>query len=220
MSDPGKSVFRRVLLKLSGEALMGDSNRLGIDPQTVDQICREVAEVARMGVEIGIIIGGGNIFRGLSASARGSESGQRLKTTSRSALGGRRPSSTRTAALSASIAIQYALPASSARCSQPPHQWLRPSAARPKQAEPVPAMSTMPGRPESPPTSAAMASLATTTFAPASSSISAAIVSTAFASTRVEMPPSERNAADSDSARDPRARRASSRSRSRTVGAS
>ncbi|HNS73781.1 MAG TPA: UMP kinase, partial [bacterium] len=71
MSDPGKSVFRRVLLKLSGEALMGDSNRLGIDPQTVDQICREVAEVARMGVEIGIIIGGGNIFRGLSASARG-----------------------------------------------------------------------------------------------------------------------------------------------------
>ncbi len=71
MSDPGKSVFRRVLLKLSGEALMGDSNRLGIDPQTVDQICREVAEVARMGVEIGVIIGGGNIFRGLSASARG-----------------------------------------------------------------------------------------------------------------------------------------------------
>jgi len=59
------------LLKLSGEALMGDSNRLGIDPQTVDQICREVAEVARMGVEIGVIIGGGNIFRGLSASARG-----------------------------------------------------------------------------------------------------------------------------------------------------
>mgnify|MGYP001376077094 FL=1 len=71
MSDPGKSVYRRILLKLSGEALMGDSNRLGIDPQTVDQICREVAEVARMGVEIGVIIGGGNIFRGLSASARG-----------------------------------------------------------------------------------------------------------------------------------------------------
>ena len=71
MSDPGKSVYRRILLKLSGEALMGDSNRLGIDPQTVDQICREVAEVARMGVEIGVIIGGGNIYRGLSASARG-----------------------------------------------------------------------------------------------------------------------------------------------------
>ncbi len=71
MAEPGKSVYRRILLKLSGEALMGDSNRLGIDPQTVDLICREVAEVARMGVEIGIIIGGGNIFRGLSASARG-----------------------------------------------------------------------------------------------------------------------------------------------------
>ena len=71
MSDPGQSIYRRILLKLSGEALMGDSNRLGIDPQTVDQICREVAEVARMGVEIGVIIGGGNIFRGLSASARG-----------------------------------------------------------------------------------------------------------------------------------------------------
>jgi len=71
MTEPGKPVFRRILLKLSGEALMGDTNRLGIDPQTVDQICREVAEVARMGVEIGVIIGGGNIFRGLSASARG-----------------------------------------------------------------------------------------------------------------------------------------------------
>ncbi|HOT97540.1 MAG TPA: UMP kinase [bacterium] len=71
MAEPGKPVYRRILLKLSGEALMGDSNRLGIDPQTVDLISREVAEVARMGVEIGIIIGGGNIFRGLSASARG-----------------------------------------------------------------------------------------------------------------------------------------------------
>jgi uridylate kinase len=71
MTEPGKPVYRRILLKLSGEALMGDSNRLGIDPQTVDLICREVAEVARLGVEIGIIIGGGNIFRGLSASARG-----------------------------------------------------------------------------------------------------------------------------------------------------
>jgi len=71
MAEPGKPVYRRILLKLSGEALMGDSNRLGIDPQTVDLISREVAEVARMGVEIGIIIGGGNIFRGLSASGRG-----------------------------------------------------------------------------------------------------------------------------------------------------
>jgi len=50
---------------------MGPSKKLGIDPQTVDQISSEISEVARMGVQIGIIIGGGNIFRGLSASARG-----------------------------------------------------------------------------------------------------------------------------------------------------
>ncbi|OGB98337.1 UMP kinase [candidate division KSB1 bacterium RBG_16_48_16] len=66
-----KPVFKRVLLKLSGEALMGDTNHLGIDPKTVDKISREISEVALMGVQIGIIIGGGNIFRGLSASARG-----------------------------------------------------------------------------------------------------------------------------------------------------
>ncbi len=64
-------VYKRILLKLSGEALMGGSQRLGIDPQTVDRICSEVAEVARQGVQIGLVIGGGNIFRGLSASARG-----------------------------------------------------------------------------------------------------------------------------------------------------
>lgn len=64
-------VYKRVLLKLSGEALMGGSQRLGIDPLTVDQISREVAEVVHMGVQIGLVIGGGNIFRGLSASARG-----------------------------------------------------------------------------------------------------------------------------------------------------
>ena len=71
MTNSEKPAFKRVLLKLSGEALMGDSKKLGINPDTVDQICREVAEIAHMGVEIGIIIGGGNIFRGLSASARG-----------------------------------------------------------------------------------------------------------------------------------------------------
>ncbi len=65
-----KPQFKRVLLKLSGEALMG-SEKLGIDPVTVDQISREVSEVAAMGIQVGIIIGGGNIFRGLSASARG-----------------------------------------------------------------------------------------------------------------------------------------------------
>lgn len=62
--------YRRVLLKLSGEALAGQ-NGFGIDPQTVSDICREVAEVAAMGLELALVIGGGNIFRGLSSSARG-----------------------------------------------------------------------------------------------------------------------------------------------------
>ena len=66
-----KPVYKRILLKLSGEALMGDTKRLGIDPVTVDQICKEVSEIHYLGVQIGIIVGGGNIFRGLSASARG-----------------------------------------------------------------------------------------------------------------------------------------------------
>jgi uridylate kinase len=62
--------FKRVLLKLSGEALMGQQG-LGIDPDVVAGIAQEIAEVNKMGVEIGLVIGGGNIFRGLSASARG-----------------------------------------------------------------------------------------------------------------------------------------------------
>ncbi|TDI80135.1 MAG: UMP kinase [Caldithrix sp.] len=64
------SPYKRVLLKLSGEALMGEQG-LGIDPKIVENIAGEIKEVNRMGVEMGIVIGGGNIFRGLSASARG-----------------------------------------------------------------------------------------------------------------------------------------------------
>jgi uridylate kinase len=63
-------VYRRVLLKLSGEALRMD-RQLEIDPDVVKRIAREIGDVKAMGVEIGIVIGGGNIFRGLSASARG-----------------------------------------------------------------------------------------------------------------------------------------------------
>jgi len=66
-----KPVYNRVLLKLSGEALMGGNGRLGIDPETVDRICREVSEIAHMNVQVALVVGGGNIFRGLSASARG-----------------------------------------------------------------------------------------------------------------------------------------------------
>jgi uridylate kinase len=64
--------YRRVLLKLSGEALAGEKGS-GIDPDTVQLICREIAEVARLGVQVVLVIGGGNIFRGLSSSARGME---------------------------------------------------------------------------------------------------------------------------------------------------
>lgn len=62
--------YKRVLLKLSGEALAGEKG-FGIDPETVSHICRDVAEVAAMGLELALVIGGGNIFRGLSSSAKG-----------------------------------------------------------------------------------------------------------------------------------------------------
>lgn len=63
-------VYPRILLKLSGEALRS-SKRLEIDPQVVKGIANEIQDVQKLGVEVGIVIGGGNIFRGLSASARG-----------------------------------------------------------------------------------------------------------------------------------------------------
>ena len=62
--------YKRVLLKLSGEALAGEK-QIGIDPHTVSKICAEIADVVDMGREVALVIGGGNIFRGLSASAEG-----------------------------------------------------------------------------------------------------------------------------------------------------
>lgn len=62
--------YRRVLLKLSGEALSGEG-AYGIDPATMNAMAAEVAEATRMGVEMGIVIGGGNIFRGLKGAAAG-----------------------------------------------------------------------------------------------------------------------------------------------------
>ena len=62
--------YRRVLLKLSGEALAGEQ-KTGIDPVTVERICAEISPVLEMGLEVALVIGGGNIFRGLSASAKG-----------------------------------------------------------------------------------------------------------------------------------------------------
>jgi len=73
-SDPSVSprvpIYRRILLKLSGEALMGEQ-QFGVDPAVTARIARDVAEIQSMGVETAIVIGGGNIFRGLVASARG-----------------------------------------------------------------------------------------------------------------------------------------------------
>ncbi len=62
--------YKRVLLKLSGEALQG-SLHYGIDPQVVESIAQQLKEVKNMGVELAVVIGGGNIFRGLEASSRG-----------------------------------------------------------------------------------------------------------------------------------------------------
>src|SRR4249919_3360727 len=62
--------YRRILLKLSGEALMGD-DVYGINRETIDRIVAEIAEVGRMGVQIAIVIGGGNIFRGVAPGAAG-----------------------------------------------------------------------------------------------------------------------------------------------------
>jgi uridylate kinase len=64
-------VHPRVLLKLSGEALCGVPGGYGLEPKTVEAISAELAEVAQLGTQIGIVIGGGNIFRGLRGSAQG-----------------------------------------------------------------------------------------------------------------------------------------------------
>jgi len=65
-----KPVYSRILLKLSGEALMGDQP-FGIDPAVTTQLAREIGEIQQLGVETGVVIGGGNLFRGLAASAKG-----------------------------------------------------------------------------------------------------------------------------------------------------
>jgi uridylate kinase len=62
--------YTRVLLKISGEALAGPKP-FGIDPATIDAFCREIVNVAGLGVQLSLVIGGGNIFRGLSAASKG-----------------------------------------------------------------------------------------------------------------------------------------------------
>jgi uridylate kinase len=67
---PSKPVYSRILLKLSGEALMGEQ-AFGIDPAVTTQLAREIGEIQQLGVETAVVIGGGNLFRGLAASAKG-----------------------------------------------------------------------------------------------------------------------------------------------------
>ncbi len=62
--------WRRVLVKLSGEALMGKQD-FGIDPETVDRVAKEIAEAVRLGAQVGVVVGGGNIFRGVAVAAKG-----------------------------------------------------------------------------------------------------------------------------------------------------
>jgi len=66
----GELLYKRVLLKLSGEALAGEQG-YGIDPLTITNIANEIKEVVACGVELALVIGGGNIFRGLAASSKG-----------------------------------------------------------------------------------------------------------------------------------------------------
>jgi len=73
LTDPSAPpAYSRVMLKISGEALMGDQG-FGLHPPTVERIAAEVQSVHKMGVEICMVIGGGNIFRGLQGSAQGME---------------------------------------------------------------------------------------------------------------------------------------------------
>ena len=62
-----KPAYKRILLKLSGEALMGD-DAFGINRATIERIVAEIAEVTQMGVQVAVVIGGGNIFRGVAGA--------------------------------------------------------------------------------------------------------------------------------------------------------
>ncbi|HSE98398.1 MAG TPA: UMP kinase [Blastocatellia bacterium] len=70
MNEESKTIYKRILLKLSGEALMGEQG-FGIDPATITRIAQEIKDVHELGVEIAVVVGGGNIFRGVALSARG-----------------------------------------------------------------------------------------------------------------------------------------------------
>lgn len=67
-----KPIYKRVLLKASGEALMGDQG-FGIDVAVADRIASDIAEARAMGVEVGVVVGGGNIFRGVAVASKGGD---------------------------------------------------------------------------------------------------------------------------------------------------
>jgi uridylate kinase len=69
---PMPAAYKRILLKLSGEALMGD-DPYGINRETISRIVQEIASVVALGVEVGVVIGGGNIFRGMAGASAGME---------------------------------------------------------------------------------------------------------------------------------------------------
>jgi uridylate kinase len=71
-ADNGKLMYKRILLKLSGEALMGEQE-FGIDPAVVQRMAQDIAQAVAAGVEVGLVIGGGNIFRGVSLASGGME---------------------------------------------------------------------------------------------------------------------------------------------------
>ena len=74
MEDSGQPAkYKRALLKLSGEAFADAQHGFGIDPRIVASIARQIAEARNTGTQLGVVVGGGNIIRGLSASAQGTD---------------------------------------------------------------------------------------------------------------------------------------------------
>ena len=65
-----EKIYKRILLKLSGEALTGDE-AFGIDPKVLDQLALEVGQLVGIGVQVGLVVGGGNLFRGRALQAAG-----------------------------------------------------------------------------------------------------------------------------------------------------
>jgi uridylate kinase len=72
MTDPANLPYKRILLKLSGEALMGDSD-YGIEPAMIARVAKEIAELANSGVQVALVVGGGNIFRGAGLAQGGTD---------------------------------------------------------------------------------------------------------------------------------------------------